>query len=516
MSANMLIDQAGLPPGTPGQARTDGLLTGALVTLTSVSGGLTCRFQLLWVPPGDVTAVGSLTQTGPTTWTFSPTPGVWGSYRIELIVDEGLPTEERQVRIFGVRSPVAGLLVPAANERADAGASLINAGAAVIARSEQNEPFGPFITGSAWGWWRALSELATAVEAGGGGGGGKQSNRIIVGNAAAGDTLAICDFLETGTGTAIPTALAAAAFGPYDVFVRPGFYPSDGTTWNVPPGVLLQGASSRQVFIGTSTTKRQAFAINGQGLLRGVSLLVPPADPGAVDQSLIVCADGGLDGVVVNASSMNPASVDETLLRLVQVVASSLMPTVKNCYLESTQQLGGGLRAIRGLEVSGGAFCSLLRTRVVNCDDGIWIGGERHQAIGCSVQGGVRTGIQLLNAIGCRVLGSDVEAVAGAWPGVATGIGIAGLSGQNMVATNRVLTGAPDIGILLDSASGHDYGTNNVSSNVIENAGGVAIQLNAAEAASTVVANNTRGGTINDFGAGVPNVVALNNTGVTP
>lgn len=170
MPAIMTIDQVGLPAGQPGFSRTDGLDTGALVTVESVGGGTTSLVNLLWVPPADTTAVASLTQTGPTTWQFLPDAGTYGSYRIELVTDEGLPTESRQIRIFGVRTPVLGLLIPAANEIADNEATLLNNTLATIDRSEQNEPFGPFATGSSWGWWLALSELILAVEGGGGGG----------------------------------------------------------------------------------------------------------------------------------------------------------------------------------------------------------------------------------------------------------------------------------------------------------------------------------------------------------
>jgi hypothetical protein len=165
MPAQMRIDQAGLPLGTPGIARTDGLDTGALVTVTNVGGGSSTKVRLLWVPPEDLTAIPSLVAAGPTSWTFSPQAGCWGSYRIELIVDEGLPTESRQVRIFGVRLPSSGLLIPAANETADPSASRLNAGANVIARSENNEPFAPFGTGSAFGWWKALRDLVLQADA---------------------------------------------------------------------------------------------------------------------------------------------------------------------------------------------------------------------------------------------------------------------------------------------------------------------------------------------------------------
>jgi len=171
MSANMTIDQAGLPAGTAGKARTDGLATGALVTLDSSGGGTTNTFRFLWVPPADTTAVASLAQIGPTNWTFTPTAAVYGTYRIELIVDEGLSTEDRQVRIFAIRTPTKALRVPALNEIASSAASLLNAGAAQIAASEDNEdvPGGPFAAGNYGGWYRELQTLFDEVEAGGGG-----------------------------------------------------------------------------------------------------------------------------------------------------------------------------------------------------------------------------------------------------------------------------------------------------------------------------------------------------------
>lgn len=211
----MLIDQAGLPAGSPGQARTDGLATGALVTLTSTGGGSTHRFRLLWVPPEDTTAVGSLTQTGPTTWTFSPDVGVYGTYRIELIVDEGLSTESRQVRAFVIRTPGQGLIIPAANETADPTTNLANVGPAAVQRSEQNEPFGPFTGGSAWGWWRAFRDLVMVADAGGSGGtlqaaydGGQ-----TIDQSASAATIAI----TAGTSTAVVMSLARSTPGSANV-----------------------------------------------------------------------------------------------------------------------------------------------------------------------------------------------------------------------------------------------------------------------------------------------------------
>jgi len=212
----MRIDQAGLPLGSPGFARTDGLDTGALVTLTSLGSGTTHTFRLLWVPPGDVTAVASLAPTSATVWTFSPTAGQAGTYRIELVVDEGLPTEARQIRIFGVRTPVQSLLIPAANEAANPTATLLSAGSATIADSENNEAFPPFTSGSSWGWWRSISELVAAVEAGGGGGGSLQAayNLGSTISLAAATPVSISDVTGSATPLLDLQATALGATGP--------------------------------------------------------------------------------------------------------------------------------------------------------------------------------------------------------------------------------------------------------------------------------------------------------------
>ena len=166
MSAQIKISQAGLAAGVAGVSRTDGLATGALVTLEDVGTTGVTSFRLLWGPPNDTTARTSLAVTGnPRIWTFSPTAGAWGSYRIELRRD-GVPVERR---IFGIRSPNTGLLSPALNEQASRLASWDNAGADQKELSENNaldfSDANLNLLGYA-GWWRALRELFNVVEAG--------------------------------------------------------------------------------------------------------------------------------------------------------------------------------------------------------------------------------------------------------------------------------------------------------------------------------------------------------------
>lgn len=166
MSARIKIDQAGLTTGVAGQARTDGLATGALVTLEDVSGTGSSTFHLLWGPPEDTTAEASLAATvDPDVWTFSPMAAAYGSYLIELRED-GVPIERR---VFGIRTPANHLLIPALNERASRHANWTNDGPAAIELSEQNANDFPLSILNSFryaGWWRSLYELYKIVEFG--------------------------------------------------------------------------------------------------------------------------------------------------------------------------------------------------------------------------------------------------------------------------------------------------------------------------------------------------------------
>lgn len=169
MSAQLVINQAGLSAGTINQARSDGLHTG-LVTLSSNGPGDKHEFELLWAPEDDATAASSFIQNTTTTATFSPDPSsVGGSYRIKLTVTTG-STTETVIRIFAILTSQS-LRIPALNERANEKATLAN-GSTYVAESEFNEPgTGPFAFGDYGGWYSALAKIARTVDAGTGGGG---------------------------------------------------------------------------------------------------------------------------------------------------------------------------------------------------------------------------------------------------------------------------------------------------------------------------------------------------------
>jgi len=188
MPASMRIDQAGLSAGSASRSRDDGLDTGALVTLTSLGHVSTFRFRLLWVgqhPNPDTTSVSTLTQVSSNTYTFSPTAGVYGTWRIELITDEGSRFEAREVRTFAIKERVGAIRIPAANEQSNASADLVRSNADYINGSENNklESRGAFASGTYVSYWKSLADViylvndlsASGGSGSGGGGGGASS-----------------------------------------------------------------------------------------------------------------------------------------------------------------------------------------------------------------------------------------------------------------------------------------------------------------------------------------------------
>lgn len=179
MAAVFTINQEGLDEGLPNTAREDGLDTGDLVTLLSTAHESTYEFDLLWVgihPTPDTTSRASLQPAGAGAVSFSPTAGVYGSWRIELVTDRGTPSEDRAEVIFAIKQSPTAIRIPAANERSDPEASLQKNGATYLARSSFNAPDGvtdsPFETGTYVSHYRAVADLIYAYNAGGGGGGG--------------------------------------------------------------------------------------------------------------------------------------------------------------------------------------------------------------------------------------------------------------------------------------------------------------------------------------------------------
>lgn len=165
MTATIIFDQIGLPAGVPGEARSDGLSNGATVTVTNGS-GQPCRCEFWWKPPDDTVAV--LAQLSDVQWEFDPQPSRYGEYVVRMIEAEGTAQETEDIKAFGIRYSVSGLLLPALNSRGDPNVNLSSTTAEKVAAavaSFQNESLPDAPTINYANWWQSMRELYEQVEA---------------------------------------------------------------------------------------------------------------------------------------------------------------------------------------------------------------------------------------------------------------------------------------------------------------------------------------------------------------
>lgn len=101
----------------------------------------------------------------------------------------------------------------------------------------------------------------------------------VVGNATNGDTSVVCDYLDTGDGAQLATALAAAGAGA-DVYIRPGTYDlgqvgSPPAPLAIPADVRVRGAGRSHTKIVTRAQGDQgAFTLGARSVLEDVGINV--------------------------------------------------------------------------------------------------------------------------------------------------------------------------------------------------------------------------------------------------
>ena len=109
MSALFTIDQAAKPPGALGVSRTD--LDPGSITLVCPGVHSTYKWEIAYEPAGIAASIAS-----PTNPTTTATLTERGSYRIRMIVDLALPTEDISTRLAGIPLSNSNLPIPALNE----------------------------------------------------------------------------------------------------------------------------------------------------------------------------------------------------------------------------------------------------------------------------------------------------------------------------------------------------------------------------------------------------------------
>lgn len=214
MAAQLQFLVEGKTDSPAGQSRHD-LEAGKLVTIKNVSPGASNTLEVLWMAHGDTAAVSMDGSGAPAQWTFRPTAGAVGTYRVKLTVD-GVST----IREAAILTPNRQLRIPALGERASLEASwATRALPEVVAASENNAtyPGDPRIPGANYaGHYPDLEKLFLVVDGLAGtvdalpSGGASSSNDIANDSGVsggAGTVSAALDALQAGISAAgLPTA----------------------------------------------------------------------------------------------------------------------------------------------------------------------------------------------------------------------------------------------------------------------------------------------------------------------
>jgi hypothetical protein len=121
-------------------------------------------------------------------------------------------------------------------------------------------------------------------------GGWNKGPRFVVGNALAGDTLAVCDYLDAGDGVQLQAALTAAGLlaQDADVWVRPGPY-TLATPITIPSLVTMRCSGWGTIF-NVTATQRQAFLVQASASMEDVSIAVPVPAVGATGTTVVELA----------------------------------------------------------------------------------------------------------------------------------------------------------------------------------------------------------------------------------
>jgi hypothetical protein len=189
------------------------------------------------------------------------------------------------------------------------------------------------------------------------GGGGGRYYDIIVGNAVAGDTLAVCDYLDTGNGMAWKAALLAASLVAkgvplLSVFTRHGVYDlgaagSDGLPIVVPAGVLNVCDGRAQTVIHTSgdpaaTGGIAALQVDGELWDVGVLLTNPTTLNSNVASSevMLVTETGSVRRIALSSDVVTTPANLGTIFAAAAYLPGSYSEDISATFFPPTSPLG--------------------------------------------------------------------------------------------------------------------------------------------------------------------------------
>ena len=299
-----------------------------------------------------------------------------------------------------------------------------------------------------------------------------QGPRIIVGNALAGDTIDVCDYLDAGDGVQLQAAITAASVptNKYDVWVRPGFIQLSAPI-TVANFVTVRFADIGSV-VQVSTLDRRGFILGTGASLYNLRLQVTTPAPGATGDTLVqigvLCT---LRDCWFTASAYSAATADESLRYFVRAPVAATSAVLTNVYITMPNFQQSGLpQNMTGVSLvmstTDNSPVELVNCNTTNGDVGFECQGNALMS-GCTTQASMRRGIVLSTVntgsykqvvSGCRVQVFGTNTVDRAGIEVVTGSRPAGASViiDACSVTNVGAAPATAAGVRL---SGTGYGT---------------------------------------------------------
>jgi len=279
---------------------------------------------------------------------------------------------------------------------------------------------------------------------------------IIVGNSIAGDTLDQCHYLDTGNGTQLATAIAAAAGSPAkDIWIRPGTYDfrnSGGPSGpiSVPTDVKVRGCGEGNVVvIGNDEGDMGVFSLNDNTLIENLEINVPlPVAAGSTSNGVVSIPGDNVTCRMVKVDFLGVYTATEAnylfLTAAFRGTSGTARAKIIDCYVDNGPQINQFVSAsFYGAYFLAGDRVDIRGLVTVECDYGVfsattamihesefydfWNGGvvisssdgsgsdvSNNQFTIVSSPGSSTYGMRLVDTSRCNVMGNNLNGDAGA------------------------------------------------------------------------------------------------------
>jgi hypothetical protein len=222
--------------------------------------------------------------------------------------------------------------------------------------------------------------------------------KVIVGNSGAGDTIAVCNYLDVGDGVQLQAALTAAAAFNGDVHVRSGTYVIS-TPLDIPDNVTMHGAGAATVLAASATNRtvidsRENCVIERLAIQASIPTGVPVGD--ALVQ---LGSNNQLRNCTVTLASLTALQqATETLRYAVRLQSTSGRLINVQITIPYSRLIDASGGTMTGVQMEGAYDCQLEHCLVRGGDVGYELSG-RVDAIGCQAVSIAQVGVLMQTSV---------------------------------------------------------------------------------------------------------------------